>query len=220
MSEHDAPAAPAEAGGEPLLARWSRLKTVARARQTQPSPAATPPLAPEGLVEPPRSEPVQAESAATPPPAAAIELPDLDLLGQDSDFSAFLTPGVDAELRKRALRKLFHSPKFNVFDGLDTYRDDFTSFPALGDVVTSDMRYHLERAARELAARAETAVLHEPPAADPPAALAQEGPVDDARIEHVSPPEAAAGFTALPHATDAADRTPARNEDDAEHGPA
>ena len=81
-----------------------------------------------------------------------VELPDLEQLDQDSDYSAFLTPGVDAALRKRALRKLFSSPKFNVFDGLDTYRDDFTSFPPLGDVVTADMRHHLERLARELVA--------------------------------------------------------------------
>jgi hypothetical protein len=44
---------------------------------------------------------------------------------------------------------LFASPKFNVFDGLDTYRDDFTSFPALGSVVTADMRYQVERLAKK-----------------------------------------------------------------------
>jgi hypothetical protein len=89
-------------------------------------------------------------------------LPDLDQLDQDSDYSAFLAPGVDAELRRRALRKLFCSPKFNTFDGLDTYRDDFTSFPALGDVVTADMRHHLERLAKRLVEESA------PPAVDPP----------------------------------------------------
>ena len=78
-----------------------------------------------------------------------MELPDLESMDQDSDYSAFLAPGVEQSLRQRALRKLFASPKFNVFDGLDTYRDDFTSFPALGDIVTADMRHQAERLARK-----------------------------------------------------------------------
>jgi hypothetical protein len=103
-----------------------------------------------------------------------VELPDLEQLDQDSDYSAFLTPGVDAALRKRALRKLFSSPKFNVFDGLDTYRDDFTNFPPLGDIVTADMRHHLERIARELAASTEDAPPLAPPAAAATANVAEE----------------------------------------------
>jgi hypothetical protein len=103
---------------------------------------------------------------------------------------------VDAALRKRALRKLFSSPKFNVFDGLDTYRDDFTSFPPLGEVVTADMRHHLERIAKEIAARTEDALAAVPPAAETTAdriADAQQRP---------------------------AALSPARTDDDAETGPA
>jgi hypothetical protein len=125
-----------------------------------------------------------------------VELPDLEQLDQDSDYSAFLTPGVDAALRKRALRKLFSSPKFNVFDGLDTYRDDFTSFPPLGDVVTADMRHHLERLAKELASRTEEAPSPAPPAA----AVATNAP-DTAQASPAAQP-------------------PARTEEDDEHGPA
>ncbi len=218
MSERDAPDAPANPDGEPLFARWSRLKAGARARDTQASPAAPPPVVREPPAAVPESEAV---ADAAPAPASPVELPDLDSLDQDSDFSAFLTPGVDAELRRRALRKLFHSPKFNVFDGLDTYRGDFTSFPALGDVVTADMRYHLERAARELAARAQAAVMREPPANAEPAALAREGPSEAARIEQVPAQEpATAPATLAPTLGAAEPTTPARNEDDAEHGPA
>ena len=83
-------------------------------------------------------------------PAATV-LPDIESLGPDSDYSAFLGPDVDASLRRAALRKLFHSPKFNVLDGLDDYCDDFTQFAPLAGIVTADMRHHLERAARELA---------------------------------------------------------------------
>ena len=220
MSERDAPDAAAEAAGEPLLSRWSRLKAGARARNVPSTPAGTADPAREALPAAAEAVPDAGDSAvATPVPPPPVELPDIDQLGQDSDFSAFLTPGVDAELRKRALRKLFHSPKFNVFDGLDTYRDDFTSFPALGDVVTADMQYHLERAAKELAARVEAAVGNERPAGEPAAALAHEMPVTEpAAIEHAPPPDADAVDPTLPPASAAAEPAIARKEDDAEHG--
>ena len=157
MSERESQRTTDDTGDESFLGRWSRLKAEAREREASPPPV---PDAP-GSAEPPAANP-QA-SPDTPPPV--VELPDLEQLDQDSDYSAFLTPGVDAALRKRALRKLFSSPKFNVFDGLDTYRDDFTSFPPLGDVVTADMRHHLERLARELLAGTEDAQSSVPVAA-------------------------------------------------------
>ena len=190
MSGRDPPGKPAATDDEPFLGRWSRLK--AQARESEARPAAT--------VDAQASEPAPVTSADAAPTGDApppVELPDIDQLGEDSDYSAFLTPGVDAELRKRALRKLFHSPKFNVFDGLDTYRDDFTSFPALGSIVTADLRHQLERAARELAARAEKELTRDKPAthAAPPA------------VTHEPPPA-----TAVEPA--------ARNEEDDEHRPA
>jgi hypothetical protein len=146
--------------GDNFLSRWSRRKAQSRAETVVVEPAPVEPAAPAPApVAPVASVPevAPADQAATghapagqTPQAPAVELPDLDLLGEDSDYSAFLTPGVDADLRKRALRKLFSSPKFNVFDGLDTYRDDYTSFPALGPVVTADMRYHVERLAKKV----------------------------------------------------------------------
>jgi hypothetical protein len=190
MSGRDPRDTPAAADDEPFLGRWSRLKAQAREREAEPAPPVD-----EQAAAPSPAPPADAAPAAEPP--LPVELPDIDQLGEDSDYSAFLAEGVDAELRKRALRKLFHSPKFNVFDGLDTYRDDFTSFPALGSVVTVDMRHQLERAARELAARAEKALARDPPATDatPPA------------VTHEPPPPPAAEPTA-------------RKEEDAEHGPA
>ena len=189
MSGRDPPDTPAAADDEPFLGRWSRLKAQAREHEAQPAaPAGT------QAIESAAAVPADAPPAAETPP---VELPDIDQLGEDSDYSAFLTPGVDAELRKRALRKLFHSPKFNVFDGLDTYRDDFTSFPALGNIVTADLRHQLERAARELAARAEKELTRDKPATDdaPPA------------VTHEPPPAAAV-------------EPIARNEEDDEHRPA
>lgn len=151
MSASDRPRVDTEAGqgDETFLARWSRRKAESRI-EAIPAVAPAPPEAtapePPLAVEPTAHEP-------------ARELPDIDQLGEDSDYSAFLTPGVDANLRRRALRKLFASPKFNEFDGLDTYRDDFTQFPALGAIVTADMRHHVER----LAQKALEGVAAEPP---------------------------------------------------------
>lgn len=154
MSERD----PAD-----FLARWSRLKE--RAREEAKSPPAEAP------------EPVPAESASataaapasSETPAAEVKLPDLDLLDGDSDYSAFLSPGVDLLLRRRALRKLFHSPKFNVLDGLDDYMGDFRNFEPLGDIVTADMRHRIEQAAERLAESLEEPRQAAPdaPAADP-----------------------------------------------------
>ena len=72
------------------------------------------------------------------------DMPSLESLDDDSDYSGFLSPGVSERLRRRALRKLFTSAVFNVPDGLDDYDDDFRSFEALGDIVTSDMRHQAE----------------------------------------------------------------------------
>lgn len=54
-------------------------------------------------------------------------LPDIDDLGPDSDYRAFMAPGVPAELQTRALRKLWRSkPVFSIIDGLDDYCEDYT----------------------------------------------------------------------------------------------
>jgi hypothetical protein len=152
MSSPDNNDPPAAApGGEPLLQRWSRLKSRAREAERQGVPTSSDP-GPNPVPAPHTVTPLEPAAAGQPP---RIELPDLDLLGQDSDYSAFLAPGVEPALRKRALRQLFASPKFNVFDGLDTYRDDFTSFPALGNIVTADMRHHVERLAKDALAKLE-----------------------------------------------------------------
>ena len=72
-------------------------------------------------------------------------LPSLDSLDEKSDFSMFLSPGVSAELRKRALRKLFHSTLLAQRDGLDDYDDDYHSFKPLGEIVTAHARHQIER---------------------------------------------------------------------------
>ncbi len=89
------------------------------------------------------------ETSATSDNAEAIplpgdeEMPPLEALHEGSDYSGFLSPRVSDELRRLALRKLFHTADFNVCDGLDDYAEDFNGFEKLGDIITSDMLHQL-----------------------------------------------------------------------------
>ncbi|MCP5420980.1 MAG: DUF3306 domain-containing protein [Gammaproteobacteria bacterium] len=117
-----------------LLRRWSARKFKARQEAERPSSA------------------IQAEPAASPAVVAELtdaDMPPLETLDEQSDYSPFLAPKVSALLRRQALRKLFHSPAFNVTDGLDDYAEDYTRFAELGSVVTQEMRHRLEVLARQ-----------------------------------------------------------------------
>jgi len=86
------------------------------------------------------------------------DMPEIESLTPESDYTDFLSPGVSDKLRKLALRKLFHGEGFNIRDGLDEYDDDFTRFEKLGDIVTSDMKHQLELEAQR---KAEQLLQHE-----------------------------------------------------------
>ncbi len=83
------------------------------------------------------------------------DMPPIESLDKDSDYSPFLSEGVSKELRNMALKKLFFSGKFALRDGLDDYDDDFTKFEPLGNTVTSDMKFHQRRKERERLAKLE-----------------------------------------------------------------
>jgi hypothetical protein len=99
-----------------FLTRWSRLKHKAAAEK----PAA--PIKPEQ--------------------ANAAELPAVDSLTFESDFSAYLKANVEESVKRAALKKLLHDPRFNVMDGLDTYIDDYTK----NDPIPEEMLKTLEHA--------------------------------------------------------------------------
>jgi len=146
MSDRKTGAGQTEPPEEPFLERWLRRKSATRHEPGANGPAVD---AGAAAVDGPAEAPPGQHATTDEIPAT---LPDLDQLGADADYSAFLGPRVDAALRRKALRKLFHSPKFNVCDGLDDYCDDFTQFGSLGDVVTADMRFQMEQAAKRLEA--------------------------------------------------------------------
>jgi len=85
-----------------------------------------------------------AADAETKPVLTDADMPDIESLDEDSDFSGFMSAGVSDKLRNLALRKLFKAPVFNIRDGLDEYDEDYTYFEKLGDIVTCDMKHQIE----------------------------------------------------------------------------
>lgn len=103
-----------------FLGRWSRLKS-----ESKDSPAPTPPPA-----EPSAEEQPPAELAEVVP-----ELPPIESLTKESDFSAFLQAGVPEHLRRAALSKLWASdPLFTQPEVFDLHMGDYNAQP-LGEVV-------------------------------------------------------------------------------------
>jgi len=102
---------------ESFLSRWSRRK---RAEPDQVQ-AEDERLARE------QAPPVPAQvSAESTPPAPPPDLPPIESLTPQADFTPFMKPEVPLQMKNAALKKLFTDPHFNVMDGLDTYIDDYT----------------------------------------------------------------------------------------------
>ena len=114
---------------ETFLSRWSRRKS-----EDKTAAPVTPP----------------AESEPTPPPPTDEDMPPVESLSPNDDISGFMSPRVSETLRRRALRRIFFSGKFNLRDGLDDYDDDFTEFTPLGDIITAEMRRQRERVEKAL----------------------------------------------------------------------
>ena len=151
---------------EAFLNRWSRLK--AEARETP-------------VVEP--STPAKADAKEPLP-----DLPPVEQLTLDSDFSGFFHPKVDEGTRRAALRKLFSDPHFNVMDGLDTYIDDYST----SEPIPAAMMASLKQAQRILdwAADKDDEAQVAPASATPPA-------IESASTEALPAPEPSASVPPL-----------------------
>jgi hypothetical protein len=114
-----------------FISRWSRMKQATQ-QQDEPTEMAT--------------------SDDEAPLLSDEDMPPIESLTEESDYSGFFSEKVSEALRQQALRKLFHSASFNVCDGLDDYADDFTSFAKLGSIITSDMRHQMAVAKEKLEA--------------------------------------------------------------------
>ena len=92
-----------------FLKRWSRKKTEAE-QAAEPADAAQP-----------------AEVKSNQPGIDPADLPDIEGLDADSDYSVFMKEGVPEELKRLALRKLWMSnPIFSSLDGLNDYDEDYS----------------------------------------------------------------------------------------------
>ena len=116
---------------ENFIQRWSRRKQEAEQNSAL------------------RNEPIPASEDLTEKKQLTdADMPAIDSLTEDSDYSGFFSPKVSEALRKQALGKLFHSPVFNIRDGLDDYDGVYNEFEKLGDIITADMRHQLEMEAQ------------------------------------------------------------------------
>ena len=100
---------------EEFLKRWSRLK---REQAEKPLPQ-------------------KSESPEKPP-----ELPPVDKLTPDSEFSGFMHPKVEDALRRAALKKLFSDPHFNIPDPYEAYSGDWT----VGEPISPELLATLNQA--------------------------------------------------------------------------
>ena len=114
---------------ESFLGRWSRLKQqggeadladlkLAEAEKELGSdPAETSKLNAQSSV--------QSSDPDTEAPVKVLtdeDMPDIETLDAESDYSGFLSDGVSDALKRKAMRKLFHLPEFNIRDGPERLR--------------------------------------------------------------------------------------------------
>ncbi|TNF91164.1 MAG: DUF3306 domain-containing protein [Gammaproteobacteria bacterium] len=131
---------------ESALSRWSRRKLEAQQAEARPAEAGED----ETGADEAMTNEVAPAAAEEQPVLTDADMPDIESLSENSDFTPFMSPGVSDKLRNLALRKLFHAPVFNIRDGLDEYDDDFTSFEKLGGIVTADMKHQVEMQQQKL----------------------------------------------------------------------
>jgi hypothetical protein len=183
-----------------FLSRWSRRKVQARegvplqqapapadAVVTPAAPAQTAPVAlPAQSVDlPPVAHDAPPKHQKPPPPTLA----DVATLTRESDFSRFVAPGVDGDVKNAALKKLFADPHFNVMDGLDTYIDDYSK----PDPLPASML-------RQMAQAAFLGLVDPEPPAAAGAAAVPEAAADAAAVSEAAAPAAATPTAQAPNA--------------------
>jgi hypothetical protein len=164
-TEGTAPEPEADRGTEGFLERWSRRKHEASRHSVTDEPDEASPTAPVTPAQPAAPEKVLTDA----------DMPPIDSLTEDSDFSPFMSQGVSEELRRTALRKLFRMASFNQRFPLESEYYDSHGFQPLGNVITHEMREELERQAAKLKEGVVATVLEpqKPQSGHPcPAALA------------------------------------------------
>jgi hypothetical protein len=160
---------------EGFFRRWSRLKSHPDSAQGEPrgpDHAATSPPASRRAVAAGAGTSLQraderqaldlppvAQTSPHPPfsppspDAAPRTLPTIDdiaALGPDSDFSAFVSQGVDKAVQRLAMKKLFSDPHFSILDGLDVYIDDYNKADPISAAMLASLEHSKSVFARML----------------------------------------------------------------------
>jgi hypothetical protein len=158
-------------GDDGFLARWSRRKRSAAARER-----ASATLQPQTI----SVENETSEAIGEPPP-----LPPIESIDAASDITPFLAPGVPAELTRRALRQIWQAdPAIRDFVGLSENAWDFNApngVPGFGPLTSEDVQRLLDAVTEKPAATNPPDVAAAPAAQAPPpppiAETAHETPV-------------------------------------------
>ena len=108
-----------------FLSRWSRRK--AAVKGGRPPPDEPLPAAPVAVVEAPAVVPASpADPVVDAPTEPLPTLDDVAALRPGDEVSRFVAHGVDEDVKRAAVKKLFTDPHYNVMDGLDVYIDDYS----------------------------------------------------------------------------------------------
>ena len=122
--------------GKNPLSRWSERKIRARKGEEIPETVAD-----EAPAEVPAEMPAEIDEEEEVSAEVVEQLPDIDSLDKDSDYSPFMGKGVPEHLKRLALRKLWRSdPLLAGVDGLVDYGEDFTTAKLMGDAVKTAYR--------------------------------------------------------------------------------
>jgi len=127
--------ADAERPQEGFAGRWSRLKAEARAVPSAPEPVVAVEPVPAATSRTDEAAPPEnAEQSAQTADPPKTELPPLESLTKDSDYSLFMRSDVAEDTRKQALRKLWTmDPHFATIDISECHSIDFNAVPTFPD---------------------------------------------------------------------------------------
>jgi hypothetical protein len=119
-----------------FVRRWARRKREARARARAADPVSTTTETP-----PPSPTVTEAPGLDAADTIDIAALPDIESLTYESDFTLFLRSGVPAELRRRALQRLWRSdPLLANLDGLVEYGADYSQVGTTEQIVSTAYR--------------------------------------------------------------------------------
>lgn len=193
-----------------FFARWSRRKADPTGEAgTLPAEAPAGVAAPKAPADEPAKEPVP------------VTLADVDKLTADSDYSPFMARGVDQDIRRSALKKLFADPHYNVMDGLDIYIDDYNKFEPIPPAMLAALNHaksvlnpleHLKQQAMSMQESSPEPGAEQPPEDQEETVAAADETADGAEPDAETPD--AGTDDPLPHGTDAEHAAPASPEPD------